>query len=67
MKAVHWPGSCKQGVLLRPAGVAPIGAAAAEAPPAAEAALPAAFGRPTEGMERAGRAVVADFLNKARA
>lgn len=27
-------------------------------------ALPAAFGRPGEGLERPGRAVVSDFLNK---
>ena len=38
------------------------GTAAAEQP--AQAALPAAFGQPAEGAERAGRAVVADFLSK---
>lgn len=40
-----------------------VGAAAAELP-GVPGALPAAFGRPGEGLERPGRAVVSDFLNK---
>ena len=38
------------------------GAAAEQ--PGVPGALPAAFGRPGEGLERPGRAVVSDFLNK---
>jgi hypothetical protein len=40
-----------------------VGAAAAELP-GVPGVLPAAFGRPGEGLERPGRAVVSDFLNK---
>lgn len=41
----------------------PFYCAAAEQP-GVPGALPAAFGRPGEGLERPGRAVVSDFLNK---